>query len=89
MKKDLSELNGLDYDFTIIGTGPAGISLALGLSQKGKRVLLLEAGEYEYTDKSQEVYNGKIIGPYSSITSPTRLRFLVEVQIIGVVCVDL
>ena len=75
MKKDLSELNGLDYDFTIIGSGPAGISLALGLSQKGKRVLLLEAGEYEYTDKSQEVYNGKIIGPYSSITSPTRLRF--------------
>ncbi|MBT5542082.1 MAG: GMC family oxidoreductase [Gammaproteobacteria bacterium] len=74
MKRGLSELNGLDYEITIIGSGPAGISLALGLSKKGKKVLLLEAGEYGYTDRSQQVYNGKIIGPYPSITS-TRLRF--------------
>ena len=79
MKRELSKLSGLDYEFTIIGTGPAGISLALGLSQKGKKVLLLEAGEYGYTDKSQQVYDGKVIGPYNlglgtSITS-TRLRF--------------
>ena len=41
MKRELSKLSGLDYEFTIIGTGPAGISLALGLSQKGKKVLSL------------------------------------------------
>ena len=74
MKRELSKLSGLDYEFTIIGTGPAGISLALGLSQKGKKVLLLEAGEYEYTDKSQQVYEGKIIGPDFGIAS-RRLRF--------------
>ena len=73
MKIELSKVNGLDYEVTIIGTGPAGISLALGLSKKGKKVLLLEAGEYGYTDKSQEVYNGKIIGPYRSLTD-TRFR---------------
>jgi hypothetical protein len=74
MKRELSKLSGLDYEFTIIGTGPAGISLALGLSQQGKKVLLLEAGEYEYTAKSQQVYDGKIIGPDFGITA-RRLRF--------------
>ena len=75
MKRELSKLSGLDYEFTIIGTGPAGISLALGLAQKGKKVLLLEAGEYGYTDKSQKVYDGKVIGPYIDISSSFRLRF--------------
>ena len=74
MKKDLSEINGLDYDFTIIGTGPAGITLALSLAQNGKKVLLLEGGEYGYTDRSQQLYRGSIVGPYPSIIT-TRLRF--------------
>ncbi len=79
MKIDLSKLKGLDYEFTIIGAGPAGMSLALGLAKKGKKVLLLEAGSYNYSDKSQIVYDGKIIGPYSeglgTSTTSTRLRF--------------
>ena len=74
MNKELADLNGLDYEFTIIGSGPAGISLAIELSKKGKKVLLLEGGGFGYTEKSQKVYKGKIIGPYPSLTT-TRLRF--------------
>ena len=74
MNKELADLNGLDYEFTIIGSGPAGISLAIELSKNGKKVLLLEGGGFRYTEKSQKVYDGKIIGPYPSLTT-YRLRF--------------
>jgi choline dehydrogenase-like flavoprotein len=76
MKKDISNINGLDYDFTIIGTGFAGITLAIALSKKGKKVLLLEAGGYEFSDKSHKVYEGKIIGSYpKNYLTSRRARF--------------
>lgn len=36
-----------DYDYTIIGSGAAGILLAVKLTEKGKRVLMIEAGHFE------------------------------------------
>jgi len=34
------------YDLIVIGTGPGGASLAFRLAQSGKRILLLERGDY-------------------------------------------
>jgi len=46
------------FDICIIGAGPAGISLALSLDRSFD-ILLLEAGDMEYTEESQEIYKGK------------------------------
>ena len=37
--KDFKEASEFIYDFVIIGAGPAGISLALQLEKKDKKVL--------------------------------------------------
>ena len=49
------------YDVCIVGTGFAGIALALKLHEN-LNVLLLEAGDMDYSTESQEVYKGKNIG---------------------------
>jgi choline dehydrogenase-like flavoprotein len=58
----------------IVGTGPAGISLALRLQQRGVTCLLVEAGGYDYSAASQEFYRGEVIGdPYHELRQ-ARLR---------------
>ncbi len=49
------------YDICIIGGGVAGITLALYLDPKFN-ILLLEGGGLEYSQESQELYEGKNIG---------------------------
>ncbi len=63
------------YDAAIIGAGAAGITLALKLSSKGKRVALIEAGGLEYSEESQQVYKAKTVGdPYFEL-DVARLRY--------------
>ncbi|MBN1628853.1 MAG: FAD-dependent oxidoreductase, partial [Thermoleophilia bacterium] len=38
--------SGSAFDVIVVGAGPAGASAAIGLAQKGAKVLLLERGEY-------------------------------------------
>lgn len=64
------------YDFCIIGAGPAGISLALKLAESGFRIALLEAGDREYTEESQEIYEGVVLGQEYTDLEVTRLRYL-------------
>ena len=74
---DLANLNKGDFfDYCVIGTGPAGITCALALSSAPKKkVLLLEGGDRQYSNKSQEIYNGSVIGdPYFDL-SAARLRY--------------
>jgi len=69
------EFEQLDYDVCICGAGPAGITLALELAPQ-YRVLLLEAGGTELTGRSQQLYQGDIVGhPYFPL-DVTRLRYL-------------
>src|SRR6266699_5848586 len=43
--------NGSDYDFIIIGTGAGGGTLAYHLAPSGKKILLLERGDYVRREK--------------------------------------
>lgn len=62
------------FDVCICGAGVAGITLARKLSQR-LNVVLLEAGGYEYSEASQDVYKGKSIGQDYFDLASTRLRY--------------
>ena len=62
-------------DFILIGSGPASITLALKLSEKHK-VLILEAGDYDYKEDQNDFFSGKVIGdPYFKLEN-ARIRAL-------------
>lgn len=62
-------------DVCIIGSGAAGLPMAVRLAQKGYRVTLCEGGDQTYTTRSQEIYRGEVIGdPYISLHI-ARLRY--------------
>lgn len=59
----------------IIGSGAAGLPMAVRLAQKGYRVTLCEGGDQEYSTRSQEIYRGEAVGdPYIPLRT-ARLRF--------------
>ena len=74
----LLEASGLGseahFDYCIIGSGPAGITLALGLESTGKRIALLEAGDENVTAESQALYEGSVIGDPDVSLASARLR---------------
>lgn len=60
----------------IIGSGPAGTTIALKLAAAGVPSVIFEAGGREWTEESQDFYRGKTVGdPYFDLDI-TRLRFL-------------
>lgn len=63
------------HQVCVCGTGPAGMTVARELASRGVRVLLLEAGGFDPEPQSQDIYEGKSVGPltYNSIGS-CRLR---------------
>ena len=75
MRVNLADIQDQDqFDVCIIGSGPAGITCALQLGENGKRVLILEGGDEEYTKQSQDIYSGTIDGdPYFPLNG-VRLR---------------
>ena len=58
----------------IVGTGPAGISLALRLQERKIACLLVEAGGYEFSQASQDFYRGEVIGDRYHQLHEARLR---------------
>jgi hypothetical protein len=58
----------------IIGTGPAGMAVALQLAHAGIPVVMLEAGSDEITAESQVFYEGKVDGDFYFDLDVTRLR---------------
>ena len=76
MKIELNELtNNSKFDFCIIGTGPAGITVARKLARAGKKVALLEGGDEQYSQESQDLYGGEIVGDKYFPLDTSRLRF--------------
>lgn len=52
----------LQTDICIVGAGPAGITIALGLADQRCSVILLEAGGLDPTEEGQAHYFGTMIG---------------------------
>lgn len=62
-------------DLCIVGGGAAGITIALEFANSGVEVLLLESGDLELDDATQELYRGEDIGlPYFDLEY-SRLRY--------------
>ena len=61
-----SSSGNFETDFLVIGGGISGITIALELSNKFRRdVLLVEGGKSEYSDDSQILYEGVSSGQFS------------------------
>ena len=65
----------IEGDICIVGAGPAGISIAMEWINTPYKVILLEGGGFEYDEKVQDLYDGKITGhPYYPMKS-SRLHY--------------
>lgn len=64
-----------EVDVCVIGSGPAGITIARRLAVRGARVALMEAGGLELTAESQEIYEGAVTGQDYFPLDVTRLRY--------------
>lgn len=58
----------------IFGSGPAGITLAIKLAERGLQVAVIEAGGRDYEDWSQAHYEGIVVGDRYHTLSEARLR---------------
>ena len=74
ISKNLDNVNLDNFPVVIFGSGPAGITTALELEKKNIKCLIIEAGEENYSEESQELYQGKIIGDVVMPLSKSRLR---------------
>lgn len=77
----LDDLNNYKKSFVkkaqvaVIGSGPAGLTLARALSSQGLDVIIISSGNSGYDRRNQELYDGKIIDNIQSIPlSASRLR---------------
>ncbi len=59
---NLEQLENKSFFAIIVGSGPAGISLALKLEQKGYECLILEAGSFNYETENDNYTDGNVIG---------------------------
>jgi len=72
--KNIEEFNGNNYPILIIGSGPAGLTLALELEKKNIRSVIMEAGGEDYSDESQSFYKVDYKGSVLKDLSDSRLR---------------
>lgn len=57
-----------DSDVCIVGAGPAGLSIARGLADKGIQVTVVESGDTDRARNAQELSSGAIVGyPYHQL----------------------
>ncbi len=63
-------------DCCVVGSGPAGMTVALELERHGRSVILLEGGGLEWSQESQEIYKGDVIGDHYVALDLARARML-------------
>ncbi len=59
----LENLETLKHDACVIGAGPAGLSFALEMAQKGKSVLVLESGGLAANEDQQSLSLAELVDP--------------------------
>ncbi|RXF74732.1 GMC oxidoreductase [Hansschlegelia zhihuaiae] len=64
----------IEGEVCVVGTGPAGMTIALELARKGRRVVLLEGGGDAYEDDTQDLYRGEVVGHRNIDVANSRLR---------------
>jgi choline dehydrogenase-like flavoprotein len=62
-------------DICIVGTGPAGMSIAMDWNATPYKVVLLEGGGFEYDDQMQDLYAGPTTGQHYYPLKSTRLHY--------------
>jgi len=72
--KNLDQVDTTNIPVVIVGSGPAGITLALELEKNNIESLIIEAGDEKYSYDSQQSYNGEIVGDSISGLTHNRLR---------------
>ena len=60
--QDLNNINLKNIPVIIFGSGPAGITTALELEKNKIQTLIIEAGDENYSEDSQDFYKGKVTG---------------------------
>jgi len=65
----------IEGDLCIVGTGPAGLSIALEWNNTPYKVILLEGGGFDYDDKVQDLYAGRTTGQRYYPLKSTRLHY--------------
>lgn len=74
--KNLNSIDAKNISVTIFGSGPAGITTALELEKNKIQTLIIEAGDENYSEDSQDFYKGKVTGDELTDISISRLRQL-------------
>src|SRR5689334_17239070 len=64
----------LDTDLCIVGSGPAGLSVAAQFLGSGVKVLVLESGDWEPCPAAQALNSGATVGDPYAAPDQTRLR---------------
>lgn len=71
--EDFEKYSSTVFDAIIIGSGPAGLTLALKLEEKKFNVAVIEAGERYYSEESQNYYKGEATKEFPRPIELTRL----------------
>ena len=62
------------YDYCIVGAGIVGIALAVSLAERGKRVVLLETGDWKEDPRLDDYYQGRAMSPHPPVREYRRQR---------------
>ncbi|MGR9105400.1 MAG: GMC oxidoreductase [Gammaproteobacteria bacterium] len=73
--RTLDNRSTIEGDICIVGTGAAGMSIALEWMRTPYKVILLEGGGFRYEDPMQDLFAGKITGQKYYPLRSTRLHY--------------
>ncbi len=73
--RTLPDNTHIQGDICIVGTGPAGLSIAMDWINTPHKVILLEGGGFDYDDQVQDLYAGKTTGQKYYPLKSTRLHY--------------
>ena len=73
--RHLPDNTHIQGDICIVGTGPAGLSIAMEWDHSPYKVILLEGGGFEYDDQMQDLFAGPTTGQHYYPLRSTRLHY--------------